>query len=74
MMSQKEKLDHGVRADKLGWKFMGETNPQITTQDQLQFDFMAGDAHTVKVTADSRPRSADIAFYRVFGEEDDTET
>lgn len=73
-MSTKEKMDHGIRADVTGWKFLipGD-DPSITLQDQIAFDYVSGDSRTVKVIVPSRARSADAAFYKVLGVEDRTE-
>lgn len=74
MMSEKERLQHGVRGNLIAWKFMGETDPEITEEDQLDFEFVPGDQHIVKVLTPSRARSTDAAFYRVFGQKDTTES
>lgn len=74
LMSQREKLEHGVRGELLGWKFLIPKNPSITLQDRITFDYVKDQSHTVKVIVGSHARSADEAFYRVIGQEDSSET
>ena len=75
-MSEKEKLEHGVRGDFTAWKFLvPETNPKVTLQDRIVFDYATGESHTVKVTHASFLRS-DLMdnVYKFIGQEDTTET
>lgn len=73
-LSPKEKIDHGIREDISGWKFLiPDSNPSITTEDRIEFDYVTGDSRTVKVTVPSHARSADAAFWVVIGVEDNTE-
>lgn len=75
LMNPKEKNDHGVRGELNGWKFlMPDGDPQITLEDQISFDFIAGQSHVVKVLVGSHARSADGRFWKVIGQEDTTET
>lgn len=73
LMSNKDRVDYGVRAETQAWKFLGEDDPQITVQDQLEFDFVDGQSEVVKVLVGSHARSHNEKFYRVFGEDDSTE-
>ena len=75
VMTAKEKLDHGIRSDCTGWKFLvPTTDPSITINDRIEFDYVNGDSRTVKITVPSRARSADAAFWKVIGIEDKSET
>src|SRR5690606_16131055 len=68
-MSQKEKLEYGVRGELTGWQFLIEDDPSATINDRIVFSYSDGDTRTVKVTNGSQARSADARFYRVVGEE-----
>lgn len=72
-----EKLDHGVRGEKKGWKLLTLTNPQITLEDRVEFDYTPGEGVIVKVTAESHGRLGTTTgphHYTTAGEEDSTET
>lgn len=74
--SAKEKIDHGIRAEQFAWKFLTRSNPQITLQDQISFEYSDGDTRTVKVTVPSRARldaAGRVHHYVTFGVEDGTE-
>lgn len=74
-MNQKEKIDHGVRGDRTGWKLlMPDGDPEITLEDQVSFDYVPGESHVVKVLVPSHARSADERFWKTLGEEDSTES
>lgn len=74
-MSPKERVDCGVRATVEGWKFLFfDGDPKITENDRIEFDFVKDQSETVKVLVPSHARSADAKFYRVFGEQDTSET
>jgi hypothetical protein len=68
-LNQKEKLEYGVRGEMTGWKLMTETDPSITVQDRVTFDYVDGDSRTVRILNGSQARSADARFYRTIGEE-----
>lgn len=75
VLSAKEKLDYGIRGEKIGWKFLipGD-DPEITQKDQITFEYASGDTRTVRVLVGSYARSADTAFWKVVGDEDSTRT
>ena len=73
-MTSKEKIDHGIRESVIGWKFLfQESDPSITLEDRIEFEYTSGDLRVVKVTVPSEARSADAAFWKVIGVEDKTE-
>ena len=75
IMSPKEMLAYGSRGDVEGWKFLFfGGDPQITLNDRIEFDFVKDQSETVKVLVPSHARSANARFWRVFGEQDTTET
>lgn len=75
-MTEKEKLEHGVRGDFTAWKFLvPETDPKVTLQDRIVFDYTDGESHTVKVIHASFLRATMFdKLYKFLGQEDTTET
>lgn len=74
LMNTKEKLEHGVRGDLLGWKFLiPDTDPQIELTDQVTFTYIDGQSHTVEILVQSHARSVDGRFYKAIGQEKSTE-
>lgn len=74
--SAKEKIDHGIRAEQFGWKFLTPANPQIDLRDQVSFEYSTGDSRSVKVTVPSRARldgTGRVHHYVTFGVEDNSE-
>lgn len=73
ILKEKEKLEHGVRADYIGWKFLTATDPKIDIIDQIDFDYIDGQSHSVEILTPSRARSADGRFWRTIGQEKSSE-
>lgn len=74
IMTPKERVDYGVRASVEGWKFLFPEDPKITLNDRIEFDFVTNQSETVKVLTPSHARSVNARFYRVFGEQDTSES
>lgn len=72
-LSAKEKIDHGVRGQNEGWKILSSTDPQITLLDQITFEYVPDESHTLKVLIGSRARRVDGGLYKIICEEDSTE-
>ena len=78
-MGEKEKLEHGVRGDFTGWKFLvPDSDPKIALTDRVTFEYFPGDSttsHTVKITHASFLRANESQkIYKFIGEEDTSET
>ncbi len=76
-MTDKEKLDHGVRGERQGWKLLTLTNPKITLEDRVEFDYMPDEPVTMKVLVASHARiggTAEAHHWTTIGEEDTTES
>ena len=75
-MKESEKIEHGVRGDFVGWKFLvPDVDPQVELEDQIVFEYYTGESHTIKVTKESFVRSTEIGvLYKFLGEEDSTES
>jgi hypothetical protein len=75
-LKDSEKIDHGVRGEKVGWKLLTQTNPEITLEDRVEFDYVPGQPVAVKVTAESHARLGTTStpnHYTTAGEDDSTE-
>lgn len=74
-----EKLDHGVRGEKNGWKLLvpaTQPNPLIALTDKVEFEYTPGETVVMKVTKATHSRigmTADSSFYSTSGEEDTSE-
>lgn len=83
-LNEKQKIEHGVRGDQQGFKFLCETNPQITLNDRVEFSMpqgagVADETYAVDVVNPSRPRTmsddaSGTQFWVVVGERDTSET
>jgi len=78
-MTEKEKLDHGVRGDFTGWKFLvPDEDPKVALTDRVTFEYLPGDtttSHTVKITHSSFLRANETQkLYKFLGEEDTSES
>jgi len=75
IMSAKEKIEHGIQADMFAWKFLiPDKDPEVNEKDQVSFDYIDGQSHTVRVLTKSYARSVDGRFYKFTGEEKSTES
>lgn len=75
ILSAKEKIEHGIQADIFAWKFLiPNTDPEVDERDELSFDYIDGQSHTVRVLTRSYARSVDGRFYKFMGEEKATES
>lgn len=68
-MSIEEETQYGVRGDRQGIKFLGATNPQVGTQDQIEFTDSESVAHTVKILGRERNLDGQGKEFQVNGEE-----
>jgi hypothetical protein len=74
IMKEKERLEHGIRGDFTAWKVLTPSDPKLDLTDQLVFDYVSGQSHTLKVIVASKARSHDAKFYRTICEEDTSES
>lgn len=68
-LTEKERNEFGVRGQVIGWKIMTTTNPKIELQDRVEFEYVPGENHVVRVLVASRARSADANFWKCICEE-----
>lgn len=77
-MSQQERLEYGVRGDRIGWKFFSYWNrPQVDSRDMIEWTTTHADGgtttHQVKVIARDVEVYPDTSIYQWYGEDNSTE-
>lgn len=72
-MTVKERSQFGVRGSVKAWKFLMTSDPEVTLEDQIEFDYVSGQSEVVKVLTPSHALHPDGRLWRIYGEVDTTD-